>query len=139
MGNVKEFMLVKYESLVDEGILPILQKIEALTGMASQCDNNIKAAAFGGLETLDEGLIHWLNDNADWGIEGNLGYKKGVRPYASLLSQTIATNETNKIERIALLGERNTGSRWVTKKLRECYPEVKVCLKYRCIHYYSKH
>ena len=124
--HVKGVIPTQYETLVNTGLSPLLDKIEELTGMLPVCERNAKAKPIGGLETLDEGLIHWLNDNADWSVESKVGYEFNLRPYTPLVSRTVAPNGSNVIERIALIGERNTGSRWLTKKLRECYPELKV-------------
>ena len=125
--RVKKFIKIHYESLVNFGLKVILDKIENGTGMKPSCDMfDEKPPIVGGLETLDEGLIHWLNDNVDWKAERRIKYNINSRPYSPLTSPTVAPDGSDVIERIALLGERNTGSRWVTKKLRECYPELKV-------------
>lgn len=135
---VQAFMSVQYENIVNEGHAAMLQRIKDLTGLeaSEKCLSSInehKPKPIGGLETLDEGLIHFINDHADWEVEQMAGYNKTVRPYSPLVSHNngagtgagVAGDE-NAITRIALLGERNTGSRWVTKKLRQCFPDIKV-------------
>ena len=47
-------------------------------------------------------------------------------PNKSNLTDTPKTDEKLLPQRIALLGERNTGTRWMTSQLEKCFPTIKV-------------
>jgi len=71
---VKEFWTLRYEDLLKNGTADIIQKIENLTGVKSQCvpspPQNRKK------RLLNTSLILWMNDHVDWEVENMIGYHK---------------------------------------------------------------
>ena len=93
-------------------------------------------------DALPDDFIQWMNRYVDWEVEGKIGYtrrgggvangggpsssstKKETTTTTSLIvkeSSPKPTTTMTPVQQIVLLGERHSGTNWITTYLKECF------------------
>jgi hypothetical protein len=145
--GTRAFVPFRFEDASDDGgMLLLVKSIEGATGLKAKCDatagmapNLLAQRKVTELEELPADYIEWMDRFVDWEVESRIGYSRrggadvpdintteaervDVTPSTSIQS---SMSTTKPVEKIILLGERHSGTNWITDHLTECF-DIKV-------------
>ena len=143
--NLGGFMTLQYEEENEKGSEYVLNRVSELVGMDATCE--AEPPKHQSRKQMIREWEQWITDNADWEIEGQVGYKprpvveeekketKAVEAVAESnvevipqgqASPKVDTKEEPRFDRIVLLGERHSGTTYTTRTLEKCFPDIDV-------------
>ena len=140
--GTRAFLAFRVEDMNDNGMVALIKSLEEATGMKANCTAALDLALVQqntiAPEELPEDYIEWMDRFVDWDVESRIGYSRRggevssrrdmieteqdrATPTAVIESST----PTGPVEQIVLLGERHSGTNWITDHLTQCF-DVKV-------------
>ena len=152
--GTKAFFPYQFEELKAQGTSELLNNIEETTGLKAKCNatkGNSPGTKISGHQTtvitkhgdLSDDYVKWMDQYVDWEVESKIGYsRRGVGgsnkeveevPIAVEKEEeasTPLTTNNKTVEKIILLGERHSGTNWITDYLTSCF-DIKVDNHYK--------
>ncbi len=140
--GTRAFLPFRFEDANDDGVLALIRSLEEATGTKAKCDATPDFASDErnntDIEELRADYVEWMDRFVDWDVESLIGYSRrgggdSSRRDVIETEQDSATptaaiepsSPTEPVEQIILLGERHSGTNWITDHLAECF-DVKV-------------
>jgi len=133
-AGTKAFFPYRYEDLKFNGTANLLRDIEESTGRQAKCESTLgnerrrlEQRPITKYRELPDEYIKWMSRYVDWDVENQIGYYK-IEETSSAKDEPTkpvkTKNESTKpAMRIALLGERHSGTNWITDYLTACFQE----------------
>jgi hypothetical protein len=139
--GTKAFFPFRYEALNENGTSILLRSVEEATGLKAKCNATLGKSHRRLIKKriskhgeLPGDYIQWMNRYVDWEVEGKIGYfrrggmedgghAKVIESDASLIKKEEPPQAptTTPVQQIILLGERHSGTNWITDYLTECF------------------
>ena len=152
--GTKAFFSYQYEELKAQ-TSELLNNIEETTGVKAKCNatkGNSPGTKISGHQTtvitehddLSDDYVKWMDQYVDWDVESKIGYSRrggggsseevkevqiAVEEEKEASSPPLTTNN-KPVEKIILLGERHSGTNWITDYLTSCF-DIKVDNHYK--------
>ena len=140
--GTRAFLSFRFEDMNDNGMVALVKSLEEATGMKAKCTAPLGAALVQQNTTdpneLPEDYIEWMDRFVDWEVESRIGYsmRGGVVSPRKIMIETEqdhatpttvieSSTPTEPVKQIVLLGERHSGTNWITDHLTECF-DIKV-------------
>ncbi|KAL3816214.1 hypothetical protein ACHAXA_001270, partial [Cyclostephanos tholiformis] len=141
--GTRAFISLRFEDMDVNGVLDLVKRLEEATGLKARCNATLSMAPHPTLEELPDDFIKWMSRFVDWEVESRIGYfrRGGVDAPQKNMIEAENHNATPKmliessmstkpVEQIILLGERHSGTNWITDHLTECF-DIKVTNQYK--------
>ncbi len=144
--GTKAFIPMRYEDMDDDGMRALITSLEEATGSKARCNatvvmapNPLAQRKIPVLRELPGDYIMWMDRFVDWEVESRIGYSRRGGADAPdknaieverddaipTMSIESSMSTTRPVEKIILLGERHSGTNWITDHLTECF-DIKV-------------
>jgi len=128
--RVKSFHPVRYEQMVEGGTEWLIRELEKQTGLTAKCTPKPPHKVH--YRPVDAEYVEWMADNVDWDTEALVGYKAsdipdvpGVQKPKKVVTEKdeeeLGQVEQPKKKTIHLIGERHSGTNWMTNHLTDCF------------------
>ncbi len=139
--GTRAFLSIRYADMDCNGLLDLVKRLEEATGYEANCNatqsmatHRLAQQQIRGPGELPGDYIKWMDRFVDWDVESRIGYSRRGDEYAPRMNMIEAepgevTREkliessmsTEPVEQIILLGERHSGTNWITDHLAECF------------------
>ena len=139
--GTRAFLSFRFEDMNDNGMVALIKSLEEATGMKARCTPALDFLAQQNttdLEELPEDYIEWMDRFVDWDVESRIGYsmrggedssRKNMleteQDYVTPTTVIEPSTPTEPVKQIILLGERHSGTNWITDHLTDCF-DIKV-------------
>ncbi len=143
--GTRAFISLRFEDMDVNGVHELVKRLEETTGLKARCNatrsmapHRLAQHKIATLEELPDDFIKWMSRFVDWEVESQIGYfrRGGVDAPQKITVEAEHHNATPKmliessmtmepVEKIILLGERHSGTNWITDHLTECF-DIKV-------------
>ena len=139
--GTRAFLSFRFEDMNDNGMVALIKSLEEATGMKARCTPALDFLAQQNttdLEELPEDYIEWMDRFVDWDVESRIGYsmrggedssRKNMleteQDYVTPTTVIEPSTPTEPVKQIVLLGERHSGTNWITDHLTDCF-DIKV-------------
>ena len=137
--GTKALFPFRYEDLNFNGTSALLKSLEESTGFKAKCNatlgeghRQIVEKRISKHDALPGDFMRWMNRYVDWETEDQIGYsRRGLHKDAKSIGDEISRTAvdplkpTMPVEQIILLGERHSGTNWITDYLTGCF-DIKV-------------
>ena len=151
--GTREFIPFRFEDLhANGGMISLIQSLEEAVGIKAKCDITSLERISRQVSEVDEhpeDYIRWMDAFVDWEVESLVGYSRrgedahrenikeddqvADRDGDAVTTQTLAVTTSlpmEPVQQIILLGERHSGTNWITDHLAECF-DIKVGNTYK--------
>ena len=139
--GTRAFLSFRFEDMNDSGMVALIRSLEEATGMKAKCTAT-PGSTFVQQDTivlkeLPVDYIEWMDRFVDWDVESRIGYSRRGGEDSSRKNMIDAEQDhttpttiepstpTEPVKQIVLLGERHSGTNWITDHLTECF-DIKV-------------
>jgi hypothetical protein len=139
--GTRAFLSFRFEDMNDNGMVALIKSLEEATGMKARCTSALDFLVQQNttdLEELPEDYIEWMDRFVDWDVESRIGYSmrggedslrknmlEAEQDHATTTTMKEPSTPTEPVKQIVLLGERHSGTNWITDHLTECF-DIKV-------------
>jgi hypothetical protein len=147
--GTRAFISFRFEDISDNGMVDLVSSVEDLTGLKAKCNATVGTAPnllaqqkITKLKELPGDYVKWMDRFVDWEVESQVGYSRRGGGDVPRKNVTVSEHDdaapamsiksslpTKPLEQIILVGERHSGTNWITDHLTECFDiKVNYCL-----------